>query len=123
MSTRASNALKHPGIPDQTKKKRSPAEMATLRAAEKVDNDAKAAADLAAPFIIAGIEDSTAATDKDDDQNAAHPVPENIPRVLRPIRRAYTFADLERDDDVEEAHEGQSSVISSSPQNLLNSTG
>jgi hypothetical protein len=51
MSTRASNALKHPGVPDQTKKKRSPAEIATLRVA----NDAKAAMDLASPFIVADV--------------------------------------------------------------------
>jgi citrate lyase beta subunit len=122
MSTRASNVLKHPGIPDQTKKKRSPAEMAALRASEKAANDAKVAADLAAPLVIAGIEDSTAAADKDDEQNAAHPVPASasasIPRVYRPIRRTHTFANLERDDDIEMAHEGQSSVISTSP--LLN---
>jgi hypothetical protein len=123
ISTRASNALKHPGIPDQTKKKRSPAEMATLRASEKAANDAKAAADLAAPSIIAHIEDNMAAADKDDEQNAAHPIPADIPRVLRPIRRTHTFANLEQDDDVEEgrAHdEGRSSVISASPCPLLN---
>lgn len=119
MSTRASNSLKHPGIPDQTKKKRSPAEMAALRASEKANNDAKAAADLAAPSIIAGVEDRTVAADKNDEQNAAHPVPAHIPRALRPLRRTHTFANLERDDDIEEAPEGQLSVIiSTSP--LLN---
>ena len=97
---------KHPGIPDQMKKRRSLAQMAALRASEKVANDAKAAADLAAPSIIASIEDRMAAADEDDEQNATHPVPACIPRVLRPIRRTHTFANLERDDDIEEAHEG-----------------
>ena len=110
--------MKHPGIPDQTKKKRSLAEMAAIRASEKAANDAKVAMDLTAPFIIADIEDSTAAADKDDKENAAHPVPENIPCVFHPTCRISTFTNLEQDDDVEEAHEGQSSVISASP--LLN---
>jgi len=109
MSTRASNALKHPGVPDQTKKKRSPAQMATLRASAKAASDAKAAADLVAPWIIAGIEDGMAAADEEDEQTAAHPVPADIPRALRPTRRAQAFSNLERDDEV---HEGQSSLIS-----------
>jgi len=43
------------GVPDQNKKKRSPAEMTALRALEKVANDAKAVTDLAAPCIVAGV--------------------------------------------------------------------
>jgi len=116
MSTRPTNALKHPGAPDQTKKKRSPAQMAALRASEKAAKDAKAAAILAAPSIIAGIEDRMAATEEDNEQNATHPVPADIPRVFRPTRRIHTFASLERDDEAH--HEGQLSVISFSP--LLN---
>jgi hypothetical protein len=115
MSTRSSNAAKHPGIPDQKKKKRSPAEMAALRAKEQTAQDAKAAAELAAPLIIAGVEDSMAAADKDDEENAAWPVPMNITRVPRPIRRTHTFADLRQDDAsdrVEGVHEGQLSVES-----------
>ena len=86
LATRASNADKHPGVPDQTKKKRSPAQMAAIRASEKVVNDAKEAAALAAPLIIAGVEDSMAAADKDDNENAARPVPVKITRVTCPIR-------------------------------------
>ena len=71
LTTRASNAKKYPGIPDQTKKKRSPVQMAALRASKKVTKDAEAAVALAAPGIIAGIEDSMATDDKDDEENAA----------------------------------------------------
>jgi hypothetical protein len=108
MSTRPSNAAKHPGIPDQKKKKRSPVEMASLRAAEKSAQDAKAIVDLAAPLIIASIEDRMAVADKDDEENAARPVPREIDRVPRLIRRTHTFADLQAQaDQVEEAGGGQ----------------
>ena len=113
LTTRSSNAAKHPGIPDQTKKKRSPAQMAALRASEKAAKDAKAAAALAAPGLIAGVEDSMATDDKDDEMNAAQPAPVKIIRVNRPIiRRTHTFSnvlDLER--NVEEVQEGQLPVV------------
>ncbi|KAI0246258.1 hypothetical protein BJV78DRAFT_1158041 [Lactifluus subvellereus] len=56
-NTRATNADKHPGIPDQKKKRWSPAEVAAIRANERALPDAKEAEELAAPLIIAGIED------------------------------------------------------------------
>jgi hypothetical protein len=67
LTTRVSNANKHPGVPDQMKKKHSPAQMAAIRASEKAAKEAKAAAVLAAPLIIAGVEDSMDAADKDKD--------------------------------------------------------
>ncbi|KAH9965582.1 hypothetical protein BJV74DRAFT_890220 [Russula compacta] len=85
LATRASNANKHPGVPDQTKKKRSPVQMAALRASEKAAQDAKAATALAAPLIIAGVEDSMAEVDKDNEANATQPAPTKITHVNRPI--------------------------------------
>jgi hypothetical protein len=113
LTTRASNARKHPGIPDQAKKKRSPAQMAALRASEKAANDAKAAAALAASVTIAGIEDSMVIDDKNDDDNAARPIPAGIPRVHQPIRRTHSSANLVRDLELEEVEmpEGESSVV------------
>ena len=113
LTTRASNAGKHPGIPDQTKKKRSPAQMAALRASEKAAKDAKAAAALAAPGIIAGIEDNMATDDRDSEQNSARPASVMTTRIDRPIRRTHTFANL-RDLgrlDVEEVQAGQLPVL------------
>ena len=115
LTTRASNAKKHPGIPDQTKKKRSPVQMAALRASEKVTNDAKAAAALAAPAIIAGIEDSMATDDKDSEKNAAQPATAEITRHQRPIRRTHTFADLGRGLEVEVAQNGLSQIVVTHP--------
>jgi hypothetical protein len=86
LTTRASNARKHPGLPDQTKKKRSPAQMAAMRASVKAATDAKAAAALAAPGIIAGIEDIMAVDDKDSEENAARPAPVKTIRINHPIR-------------------------------------
>lgn len=87
IGTRASNAAKHPGLPDQGKIKRSPAEMAALRASKKAAEDAKAAADLAAPLVIARVEDSMAAVDMDNELNAARPAPANIQRVHHPLHK------------------------------------
>ena len=106
LTTRASNAGKHPGIPDQTKKKRSPTEMAAFRASEKAASDAKTAAALAASVIVKGVEDSMTADDIDSEESAAQPAPVNITRVHRPIRRTHTFANL-KDLDVENMQEGQ----------------
>ncbi len=86
LTTRASNARKHPGLPDQTKKKRSPVEMAALRALEKTARNAKAAAALAAPVVMAGVEKHMAADDIYNEENAIQPAPVNIARVHRPIR-------------------------------------
>jgi hypothetical protein len=86
MSTRPSNATKHPGIPDQKKKKWSPAEMAALRAAEKSAQEQNDTAKLAARMTIAGVEDSMAITDQDDEENATRPVPVDIPRAPRSIQ-------------------------------------
>ncbi|KAH9952291.1 hypothetical protein BJV74DRAFT_892157 [Russula compacta] len=105
LATRASNANKHPGVPDQTKKKRSPVQMAALRASEKAAQDAKAATALAAPLIIAGVKDSMAEVDKDNEANATQPAPTKITRVNCPIRRTRTFANLDQDFDVEEVQE------------------
>ena len=110
LTTRAANAGKHPGIPDQTKKKRSPAEMAAIRASEKEANDAKAAAALAAPVVMKGVEDSMASDDLDNEENAARPAPMDITRVNHPIRRTHTFANIllvEQDFEVEEVGEVQ----------------
>jgi hypothetical protein len=71
LTTRASNANKHPGVPDQAKKKCSLAQMAAIRASEKAAKKAKEAAALAAPLIIAGVEDSMEAADKDNKEGAA----------------------------------------------------
>ena len=93
LSTRASNAEKHPGAIVRPRKRRSPTEMAAIRTAEKLAKESQAAAALAAPVIIANLEDQMAATDKDDEKNAARPVPANITRGLR---RTRTFANLDR---------------------------
>ena len=106
VSTRLSNAEKHPGIPDQKKKWFLPAEMAAARAAEKVLKDTKAAAELATPSIIADVEDRMAMADKDYDKNAAQPVPTEITQVVCPICRTRVFANLEQDDN-DEVHKGQ----------------
>jgi hypothetical protein len=112
LTTRASNAGKHPGIPDQTKKKRSPVEMAALRASEKAARDAKAAAALAAPVIMAGVEKCMASDDLDNEEDAAQPAPVNIARVHRPIRRTHTFTNLnDLDFEVKTVPEGQSAVL------------
>jgi hypothetical protein len=60
--------------------------MATIRASEKVVNNAKEAVALATPLIIAGVEDSMAAADKDNNENAARPVSVKITWVTRFIR-------------------------------------
>lgn len=101
LATRSSNAEKHPGVPDQTRKKRSPAQMAALQVSEKAAQDAKAAAALAAPLIIAGVEDSMAAVDKVNEESAARPAPVKITHIGRPLRRTHTFANLDRYFDVE----------------------
>ena len=85
LTTRASNANKHPGVPNQIKKRQSQAEMAAFQASEKAAKDAKAAAALIAPLIIAGIEDSMAVVDRDNEENAAWPAPTNIMCVNHPI--------------------------------------
>jgi hypothetical protein len=115
LSTRASNAGKHPGIPDQTKPKRSPAEMAASRASEKAARDAKAAAAQAASVIVAAVEDSMVIDDMDSEKIAAQPPPANITRANRhPIRRTHTYADLRdygfEDPEVQE-REGQSPPV------------
>jgi hypothetical protein len=92
-TTRSSNAHKHPGVVDQPQKRRSPAEMAAERSLKKKVTDAKIAADLAAPEIIASMEDAMASADKSEDENAAHPVPAGTKRVLR---RTRAFQNLEQ---------------------------
>lgn len=56
--------------------------------------DTEAAVALAAPGIIAGIEDSMATDDKDNEENAAQPATAKITRCHRPIRQTHTFANL-----------------------------
>lgn len=90
--TRASNAEKHPGAIIKPKKRRSPTEMAIIRAAEKLAKDAQEATALAAPVIIASLEDQMAAADEYDEKNAARPVPTNNTRAPR---RTRTFASLD----------------------------
>jgi hypothetical protein len=101
MGTRASNAEKHPGIPDQRSKRRSPAEMATYRSEEKALKDRKEAAELAASSVIASVEDQMDEADKIQDQNAAWPIPVDIPRAARPISQT-NFPNLEDDDGEEQ---------------------
>jgi hypothetical protein len=114
IGTRASNANKHPGIPDQRSNRRSVAEMATIRAAEKAHKNRKDTSERVAPLVIAGIEDLMANADRDDDENAARPIPANIPRVFRPGRRTYAVDSLEQwqagvnDDDDDDEHRGLS---------------
>jgi hypothetical protein len=105
MTTRPFNVAKHSGIPNPKKKKRSPAEMAALRAAEESAKDETAAAELASHLIIAGIEDSMAAADRDDEENAARPVPVDI---VRAPCRTHTFASLEKKSQDEKVKKGQS---------------
>ena len=107
ITTRASNANKQPGVVDQKKKRKSPAEMATQRALDKSVQDAKAAAKLAAPLKVAGVEDSMAAADEIHGQNAARPIPVDITRAARPLRRTCAFANLEEDDHMDTAQKGQ----------------
>ena len=95
LSTRASNAGKHPGIPDQTKKKRSPAEMAAFRASEKAASDTKAAAAETASTIVASVEDSMVTDDINSEKNAAQPASMNITCINQPICRTHTFANLQ----------------------------
>jgi hypothetical protein len=106
MSTRPSNAAKHPGIPDQKKKKRSPAEMAALRATEKATQDTRDTAQLAASSVITSVEDSMTAADEAYEQNAARPVPVKITRVVRPLRRTHGFSHVDDDDDDSMVQEG-----------------
>jgi hypothetical protein len=102
IGTRASNAEKHPGVPDQKSKRRSPTELAISRAAEKVLKEQRNAAELAAPSIVAAVEDQMAEDDRIDDQNAARPLPVDIPRVHRPTSEKRQFNDLGQDDKGEQ---------------------
>jgi hypothetical protein len=70
--------LKHPNILAQTKRKFFSAQMATLRALEKMVNDIKVAANLVMTFTIAGVEDIMAAANEKNEQNAAHPASDDI---------------------------------------------
>lgn len=85
-----------------------------MRASAKAATDAKAAAALAAPGIIAGIEDIMAVDDKDSEENAAQPAPVKTIRINRPIRRTHTFSNL-KDLNVEEVQAGQLPVVISYP--------
>ncbi|KAH9986517.1 hypothetical protein BJV77DRAFT_1080564 [Russula vinacea] len=100
IGTRASNSEKHPGLPDQKSKRRSVAEMATVRAAEKDLKDKKDAAELTAASDVAGVEDMMAEIDRNDDENAARPISlaANIARAARPLHRSYAFTTLKEDD-------------------------
>ena len=100
IGTRASNSEKHPGLPDQKSKRRSVAEMATVRAAEKDLKDKKDAAELTAASDVASVEDMMAEIDRNDDENAARPISlaANIARAARPLHRSYAFTTLKEDD-------------------------
>lgn len=104
IGTRTSNAEKHPGIPDQKSKRRSPAEMATVRAAEKAIKDKKVTAEFNAPFVVARLEDSMADADRVEDANAARPIPVEIARAIRPLRRSHAIdrAALVRHEEIED---------------------
>jgi hypothetical protein len=95
--------------------------MAAVRASEKAAQDLIAAANIAAPLIVAGVEDDMAEADMYDEQNDIQPVPAKITRVFRPhpgTDTSYTFADFNKGveldySDVDRAHEleGLSSVV------------
>ena len=76
---------KHPGTPNQRKKKRSPAEMATLRVAEKAAQDARVTAKLAVSLVITGVKDSMVAADEAHKQDAMQPVPMKITQIVCPL--------------------------------------
>lgn len=105
IGTRSSNASKHPGAPDKPLKRRSPVEMAASRAAEKALQEKRDNAERNAPLIIAGIEDLMAEADNSDNANAARPIPADIPRVVRTLRRSYepaNAATLIRHEEIED---------------------
>lgn len=89
IGTRLSNADKHPGLPDQKKKKRSPTEMAAQRALDRETEVSQAAAKLASTYVIAGVEDSMVEYDMIQESNAARPIPVKTTRVHRPIHRSH----------------------------------
>jgi hypothetical protein len=67
--------------------------------------DTKAATALAAPVIVAGIEDSIVVYDKDSEENATHPASVKIICINCPICQTHTFLNL-KDLNVKELQEG-----------------
>lgn len=86
---------------------------------EKAAQDIVEAANIAAPLIVAGVEDDMAEADTYDERNAIQPVPAKITQVFHPhpgTDTSHTFASLTKGIDtmdVNGAHEleGLSSVV------------
>src|ERR1700679_1612613 len=79
ISTRTSNAEKHPGAPDQKSKRHSPTKMATVRVAEKAVKNKKVTAEFNAPFVVARLK---------EDANAARPIPVDIAQAICPLHQS-----------------------------------
>lgn len=88
------NAKKHSWLMDKKFTRPSPAKLSISRATEKFSKNQKDFTYSVALSDIAGVEDQMASAERNDNENAAQPLPSDIPRVFHPpsLHRADKMA-------------------------------